>query len=104
MRVISKSTLLEAAQKLGPDAVAQATAWYHEACRAEWGSFQDIRGRYKDADLIGDETVVFNICWNRFRLVARVWFAGQEIYVKFFGTHADYTRKKNLEDLRDARP
>ncbi|MCU0660951.1 MAG: type II toxin-antitoxin system HigB family toxin [Myxococcota bacterium] len=99
MNVIAKSTLLEAAEKLGPAAVAQAKAWYHEASRAEWRTFQDIRQKYKDADLVEGETVVFNICWNRFRLVVRVWFSGQEIYIKFFGTHADYERL-NLKELR----
>jgi mRNA interferase HigB len=92
---------MDAARKCGAKALTQASAWYHEARKAEWRSPQDIREKYKDADFIGDETVVFNICWNRYRLVARVWFPGQEIYVKFFGTHAEYDRL-DMEDLRNA--
>jgi len=38
------------------------------------------------------ETVVFNIGGNKFRLVAKVWFAGQAVWIKFVGTHAEYDK------------
>ena len=34
--------------------------------------------------------MVFNIHGNAYRLVVKVWFEGQIVYVKFIGTHAEY--------------
>ena len=100
MRIIAYSRLLEYGRKYGPDADSRLRAWYQEARAAEWRSPQDIRDRFKDADFIGDEVVIFDICQNRFRLIVKVWYAGQEIYIKLFGTHAEYDRF-DLEGLRD---
>lgn len=100
MRIIAYSRLLEYGRKYGPDADSRLRAWYQEARAAEWRSPQDIRDRFKDADFIGDEVVIFDICQNRYRLIVKVWYPGQEIYIKFFGTHAEYDRF-DLEGLRD---
>jgi len=34
--------------------------------------------------------VVFNIAGNKYRLVVKVWFPGQTLWIKFVGTHASY--------------
>jgi mRNA interferase HigB len=34
--------------------------------------------------------VVFNITGNKYRLVVKVWFPGQALWIKFVGTHASY--------------
>lgn len=101
MRIIAKSRLLEYGLKYGPDAESRLRAWYQEASTAEWRTPLDIRNRYKDVDFIGDEVVIFDICQNRFRLIVKIWYLGQEIYIKFFGTHAEYDRF-DLERLRDS--
>jgi mRNA interferase HigB len=36
--------------------------------------------------------VVFNIGGNKYRLLAKVWFPGQAVWIKFVGTHAEYDK------------
>ena len=76
MRIIAKSRLDEYGKKYGSEAGKQLKAWYQEAKEAEWRSPQDILNRYKNADLIGAECVIFNICHNRYRLIVKVWYGG----------------------------
>lgn len=52
----------------------------------------DVRARYPHASVIDRERVVFDIGGNKYRLVAKVWFAGQTVFVKFVGTHQQYDR------------
>lgn len=98
MRIIAKSRIDGYGKKYGPDAHSRLLAWYQEAKEASWQSSQDIVGRFKNADVVDGEIIIFNICRNRFRLIVKVWFPGQEVYIKFFGTHAEYDRL-DLKDL-----
>ena len=100
MRIIAKSRLDKYGKQHGPDADSRLKAWYQEAKEASWRSPQDILDRYKGADVVGNETFIFDICRNRYRLIVNVCFATQEVYIKFFGTHAEYDRfdVKGLSD------
>lgn len=73
-------------------------AWYSEAKRASWARMADIKSRYPRASIIDSETVVFDIHGNTYRLVVKVWFSGQMMWVKFIGTHAEYD-KINVKEL-----
>ena len=52
----------------------------------------DIKNRYAHASVVDGERVVFNIGGNKFRLVAKVWFSGRALWIKFVGTHHEYDR------------
>ena len=52
----------------------------------------DIKRRYPTASVIDAERVVFNIGGNKYRLVVKVWFPGQTVWIKFVGTHRQYDR------------
>ena len=41
---------------------------------------------------MGDERVVFNIKGNKYRLVVAVNYRARLVFIKFFGTHAEYDR------------
>lgn len=92
MHVIARSRLLQYGALHGPDADAQLRAWYQEVKQADWSSSQDLRQQFPSARVIDNELVIFNICNNRFRLIVKVWYTGRQVYIKFFGTHADYDR------------
>jgi mRNA interferase HigB len=66
--------------------------WYQVATHANWTSFGDLRQTYPSADLV-ERLTVFNIGGNDFRLVARVEYQRQEIYIRHVLTHAEYDKE-----------
>jgi len=92
MNVIKRKTLVEYCTKYG-DAKDQLKAWYHEADKAQWTGPQDIKDRYPSASLLRKNIVIFNIKGNRYRLVVKVDYQSQAVYVNWFGTHADYDKQ-----------
>lgn len=89
MRIISKKPLHEFWEK-HKDAQAALQAWYEDALRAEWRTPQEIKRRYSNASVIGDNRVVFNIKGNDYRLVVKIHYDREQIYIRFVGTHRAY--------------
>jgi len=50
----------------------------------------EIKRRYATASVIDAERVVFNIGGNMYRLIVKIGFGGQTVFVKFVGTHREY--------------
>ncbi|MBI5191604.1 MAG: type II toxin-antitoxin system HigB family toxin [Nitrospirae bacterium] len=92
MNVIARSRLAGYWKKYR-DAKGQLDAWYHEADKAEWAGTQDIKRRYPSASFLHDNIVVFNIKGNKCRLVVKVRYESQAVFVRWFGTHADYDKE-----------
>lgn len=92
MRVISKQTLRQfwEGPPARPDLRRAAEAWHREARRASWQLPQEIKRQYASASVLKGGRVVFNLCGNRYRLVVRINFAQQIVFIRFIGTHADY--------------
>lgn len=90
MRVIARKCLQDFWQAGYADAEQPLRAWFAEVSQANWRALADIKARYPHASVIDAERVVFNIGGNTYRLVAKVWFAGQTVYVTFVGTHRAY--------------
>ena len=93
MNVIKRKTLIEYGI-IFSDAKSQLEAWYHEVDKAAWNGPQDIRDRYSSASILHKNIVIFNIKGNRYRLVVKVDYQSQFVFVKWFGTHADYEKQK----------
>ena len=91
MRIIARKTLIKAWTKYR-DAEQPLRAWYKEAVAAAWSTPEDIRARYHTASVVGDDRVVFNLRGNRYRLVIAINYEAKIVYIKFFGTHAEYDK------------
>lgn len=91
MRIIAKSTLRNFWNN-HPDAVQALRAWYEEAKKAEWNSFQDIKKQFGTASIVGNDRVVFNIKGNNYRLVVLVLFRRGKAFIRFVGTHKEYDK------------
>jgi mRNA interferase HigB len=74
------------------DSCEPLKAWYHEVKHADWTNPNQIKEQYRSASIIGDHRVVFNICGNKYRLVVRVNYAAQWVFIRFVGTHAEYDK------------
>lgn len=93
MRVIGRDKLIEFGRKHA-DAKKTLDAWFHEAKNNEWKTTQDIKNRFRSADFLADNRVIFNIKGNHYRLVVRVRYQNGVVVVEWVGTHAEYNKKK----------
>ena len=71
---------------------AALEAWYHEVRRATWKMPADVKRSYATASLVGSDRVVFNIKGNSYRLVVAVHYRRAIVFIKWFGSHAEYDR------------
>jgi mRNA interferase HigB len=90
VNVVSKRNLFEKAAK-HPDAEVALQNWFDAARQAEWHCLEDIRQTYPATDMVG-VLAIFNIRGNRYRLIVRMSFRRQRIYIKEFLTHAEYDK------------
>ena len=65
--------------------------WYKVAKHALWRSLVDVRQVYPHADFV-DPFTVFNIKGNAYRLVTKIEYRWQMIFVKHLLTHAEYDK------------
>lgn len=99
MRIIARSTLKNFYdQALYGDSKELLEAWYHEAKRASWHNWKDIKDKYGSASILKNSRVVFNIGGNKYRLVVKINYEAQVIYIRFVGTHKEYD-KINAEEI-----
>ena len=50
----------------------------------------DVKRRYPRASVVDAERVIFDVGGNKYRIVAKIWFPGQAVWIKFVGTHRDH--------------
>lgn len=68
-------------------------AWQEEVQRAVWKGTQDIKARYRSADFLANNRVIFNIKGNHYRLVVQVQYSASIVNIEWVGTHAEYSKK-----------
>ena len=73
-----------------PDAEQALKSWVDEAKNANWLQPATIKEQYRNASILKNRRVVFNIKGNDYRLVVSVAYRFQAVYVKFIGTHKEY--------------
>jgi mRNA interferase HigB len=71
------------------DAESSLMAWYKTAKGATWKNLAELKRTYPSADLVGRYTV-FNIGGNKYRLIARIVYRSQTIFVVSIMTHEEY--------------
>ncbi len=94
MHVISRKKLKEAASRHSGIEVGLDT-WFRVAKKARWHGLDDIRKTYPSADGVraGDKIyTVFNIGGNNFRLIVKIEYEYQKIFIKNVLTHAEYDK------------
>ena len=91
MRIISKRALREFWDS-HPDAKQPLADWYYMAKRASWNNPVETRRDFPHADQYGDCTI-FNIKGNKYRLITKINYMWQVIYIRFVLSHADYDKE-----------
>jgi mRNA interferase HigB len=97
MVVISQKAIHDFALKY-PLSADPLNRWVKNVNQANWNTFAEVKESFSTTDYIGNDRYVFDIGGNKFRLVAMIHFSIRTLYIRFIGTHAQYTElsKKNL--------
>ena len=98
MRVIARKKIVEY-YSIHPQAKAALDEWYTKTEEAEWNSLQDIKQTFNSVDYVGNQHYVFNIKGNDFRLVVVIKFTPQHVFIRFIGTHAEYDKITDIQNL-----
>ena len=98
MRIIAKSTLVAYYTK-NPQSKSALEDWFNKTKEAEWKNFSDIKKTFNTVSSVGNNRYVFNIKGNDYRLVVLIKFTISHVLIRFVGTHAEYDRIKNIENL-----
>jgi mRNA interferase HigB len=90
MRIINRAALVRFWSQ-HPNAKASLEAWFGIVRKAKWTSPIEMKQVYGNADLVGRRTV-FNIAGNKYRLIARVNYVSQTVFVLHVLKHSDYDK------------
>ena len=91
MRVIAKKILRDFWLK-HPDCEQQLKSWYNEAEIATWKTPNEIKRDYPSASILENNRIVFNIKGNNYRLIIKLNYHYQMVWIRFIGTHAQYDK------------
>ncbi len=91
LRVISKKILRDFWEKHS-DCQQQMKSWFQEASKAEWRNPKEIKIDYPTASFLMDNRMVFNIKGNSYRIIVRINYNYQMVWIRFFGTHSEYDK------------
>ena len=89
MKIVSVK-ILRVFWVLFPSAEQHLKAWADEVKQADWNQPSDIKTKYRNASILKNRRVVFNIKSNDYRLVLSVAYRFGAVYIKFIGTHSQY--------------
>ncbi len=91
MQVRNKRLITEFYKKYS-DAKDQLLTWLNIVEGAEWQIPQDIKKRFPKASIIGNKKVVFDIKFNKYRLLVKVSYKNKIVRILKIGTHKEYDK------------
>jgi mRNA interferase HigB len=89
MRIITKGTLREF-WELYPDSEQELKYWYDKIKNASYQTPNEVIEDNLKTDTVKNNRIVFNICRNKYRLIALFRYKIQTVYIRFIGTHKEY--------------
>ena len=91
MRVIAKKILRDF-WEAHAGCEQQLKSWFQEASNAEWRNPNEIKKEYPSASILNNNRIVFNIKGNNYRLIVKINYDYQMVWIRFIGTHAEYDK------------
>ncbi len=91
MRVIATRTLKDYLVTF-QQANQALLSWYEEASAASWDTPNELKAQYRNASVLTDKRVVFNIHGNKYRLIVDIEYRLKIIFIVWFGTHNQYDK------------
>ena len=75
------------------------TKWIAEIENLHPANHSELKQLFPMVDYVGNKRYVFNIGGNNYRLVAIVAFVEGMLFVRWCGTHAEYSKKEDCSKL-----
>ena len=92
MRIIALATLKAFIddKPAHADAREPTMAWYRQVRAADWAGPADVKRDIRNASILKDGRVVFNVAGNKYRIVVWINYPYRVVYVRFIGSHRTY--------------
>lgn len=72
------------------DARDPLMAWFRNVRQADWAKPADVKRDARNASILKDGRVVFNVAGNKYRIVVWINYPYRVVYIRFIGTHRQY--------------
>lgn len=89
MRVLKRKTIAEYGLK-EPHSQKHLEIWFSIISKGSFNSPNEIKEIFGKTDFVGNNLAIFNIAGNKYRLIARICYDIQVVYIRFIGTHSEY--------------
>ena len=89
MKLIGRDKI-DAAVRAFPNGSAAFSRWVDEVKASEWGRPADIKEKFRSADFIGGDQVVFNVGGDKYRIIAQIDFRQALVRVLEAMNHEQY--------------
>jgi len=90
-RIVAKRTLRKFWGE-HPDSKDYLETWYETVRAASWETPNEIKEFYSTVSILKNSRVVFNISGNKYRLIAKINYEKQWLFIRFIGTHREYDK------------
>jgi mRNA interferase HigB len=91
MRVIAIKTLKDYITEFH-QAEQALLSWHEEVAAASWDNPNELKAQYRNASVLTEKRVVFNIHGNSYRLIVDIEYRLKIVFVVWFGTHKQYDK------------
>jgi len=98
MHIIARKMLLDFSTKY-PDARKPLASCWTICKKNNFASYNDLKKILGTADIVG-KCVIFNIGGGKYRLIVRVNFSAQRMWIKYILPHAKYEKLNLKEDSK----
>ena len=92
MRVVGRDRLQAFGEKHA-DARKWIENWLADVELSSWATPHDVKQRHASASFLGDNTVIFNVKGNDYRLETKIAYRTGIVVVQWIGTHAEYDKR-----------
>jgi len=75
------------------------TEWYNFCSKAEWNTPHKLKADLRNASVLKNNRVVFNLCGNKYRIVVHMDYVRHGMLVRFVGTHKEYDEIVDIENI-----
>lgn len=90
-RIYSKKVLRDF-WTANPDAEDPLKRWYETVKQASWDNPADVKKGFRRISILKNGRILFRIKGNHYRIVVRINYRENWVFVRFIGSHKEYDK------------